>query len=140
MFHFNCLKIFLSPPLSLVAIIVSGKNYLWFGLEIAALESSAQILAYLNKMLFIDYYNSEISFFYSDYSLECIQIGEDPVNPCYGLGCPRKWLFEIPRNTEFYAEVTSIPRKFIGPNSAEFRGIPWIFVYEIPPIYFAEII
>jgi hypothetical protein len=37
----------------------------------------------------------------------------------YGVGCPRKWLFEIPRNTEFYAEVTSIPR-----NSAEFRGIP----------------
>jgi hypothetical protein len=33
------------------------------------------------------------------------------------LGCPRKWLFEIPRNTEFYAEVTSIPR-----NSAEVQS------------------
>jgi hypothetical protein len=56
------------------------------------------------------------------------------------LGCPRKWLFEIPRNTEFYAEVTSIPRNFAEVQRALFRGIPWLFVYKIPPIYFAEII
>jgi hypothetical protein len=42
----------------------------------------------------------------------------------YEVGCPRKWLFEIPWNTEFYAEVTSIPQNSAEVQSAEFCGIP----------------
>ncbi len=57
------------------------------------------------------------------------------------LGCPRKWHFGIPRNTEVIsgaipAKFRGIPRNFAGieqkslqksKNSAEFRvgGIPW---------------
>jgi hypothetical protein len=42
--------------------------------------------------------------------------------PC--LGCPRKWLFGIPRKTEFFAEVTCIPRNTAEFSNTKFRGIP----------------
>jgi hypothetical protein len=43
------------------------------------------------------------------------------------LGCFRKYLFGIPRNTEFYTELTLfrvIPRNFLLFNTAKFRVIP----------------
>jgi hypothetical protein len=39
------------------------------------------------------------------------------------VGCSRKWLFEIPRNTEFYAEVTSIQFRVL--TSAEYDTPCW---------------
>jgi hypothetical protein len=51
------------------------------------------------------------------------------------VGCFRKYLFGIPRNTEFSTELTLfrvIPRnsaEFLLFNTAKFRGIPYKFVY-----------
>ncbi len=48
------------------------------------------------------------------------------------IGCFRKCHFGIPRNTEFYTELVLfrvIPQNFLLFNSAEFRGIPYRFVY-----------
>ncbi len=47
--------------------------------------------------------------------------------PVHGLGCFRKCLFGIPRNTEFYAELTLfrvIPRNSAKFFTVQYREIP----------------
>jgi hypothetical protein len=60
-----------------------------------------------------------------------------PMGITYSVGCPRKCFFHFRRNTEFFEKHTEFRGFFIVDfswNSAEFRGIPYVFAYGIPQI------